>query len=187
VYHPSHDGRPASLKRWSWREAVFLTLANHLPRLWILDRQRDLLYRLAGVRIDGRCTIYGPLTLRPFGGCGYLRIGDGTFINVEAHFCCVYDTITLGERVQVGPRVTFETMGHSLDLGADGKRGRTSAPIVVEDDVWIGAGAIILQGVTIGRGAVIAAGAVVTRDVAAHTLVGGVPARLIRALPGAEA
>jgi len=54
--------------------------------------------------------------------------------------------------------------------------------VVIEDDVWLSARVIVLKGVTIGRGAVVAAGAVVTKDVAPHTLVGGVPAKLIRSL-----
>ena len=60
------------------------------------------------------------------------------------------------------------------------EQGITAEGIVVEDDVWIGAGAIITDGVRIGKGAVVAAGAVVTKDVPAHTVVGGIPARVLK-------
>ena len=63
-------------------------------------------------------------------------------------------------------------------------QGITAEGIVIEDDVWLGAGAIITDGVTIGKGAVVAAGAVVTRNVAPHTVVGGVPAKQIKAIDG---
>jgi len=55
-----------------------------------------------------------------------------------------------------------------------------SSPVVIEDDVWVGHGATILKGVKIGKGAIVAAGAVVTRDVESYSIVGGVPAKLIR-------
>lgn len=188
MYRDVHEGRPSALRRWALRELVFFTLANHLPRLWILDRYRHLLYRLAGVRLDGPCTIHGPLSVRPYGACPQIRIGTGTFLNVDTAFTCVYDEVRIGARVQIGPRVSFETMGHGLDYVPGKGRGRTSAPIVVEDEVWIGANVVILPGVTVGRGAVVAAGAIVNRDVAPYSLVGGVPARLIRTLtrPGAN-
>jgi len=65
-------------------------------------------------------------------------------------------------------------------------QGITAEGIKVEDDVWIGAGAIITDGVCIGRGAVVAAGAVVTADVPPHTVVGGIPARILKHIePGA--
>jgi maltose O-acetyltransferase len=91
--------------------------------------------------------------------------------------------VTIGNDVQIGPRVMFETVSHDLEYVPGRLRKSQTKPIVVEDGVWIGAGAIVTQGVTIGRGAVIAAGAVVTSDVPANTVAGGVPARTIRAIP----
>jgi acetyltransferase-like isoleucine patch superfamily enzyme len=81
----------------------------------------------------------------------------------------------------MGPDVKIMTRNHafdSLDCPMN-LQGDTFLPVIVGDDVWIGANAIILPGVTIERGAVIAAGAVVTKDVAAYGIVGGVPARPI--------
>ena len=63
-------------------------------------------------------------------------------------------------------------------------QGITAEGIVIEDDVWLGAGAVITDGVRVGRGAVVAAGAVVTKDVSPHTVVGGVPAKLIKTIDG---
>ena len=66
-------------------------------------------------------------------------------------------------------------------IGDHTQPGR-ACPVVIEDDVWLAARVVVLKGVTIGRGAVVAAGAVVTKDVPPYTLVGGVPAKFIRAL-----
>jgi maltose O-acetyltransferase len=90
--------------------------------------------------------------------------------------------VTIGEKVAIGPRVSFETANHNLVI-VDGKsRGAWSRPIVVEDRVWIGAGVTVLPGVTIGQGAVISAGAVVTKDFEPYTMVGGVPAKVIKSI-----
>ncbi len=94
--------------------------------------------------------------------------------------------ITIGDRVYTAPNVQLLAVNHVFD---DPNRpmveqGITATGIVVEDDVWLGAGAIVTDGVTIGRGAVVAAGAVVTADVPAHTVVGGVPARVLRTIDG---
>lgn len=85
----------------------------------------------------------------------------------------------------IGPRVSFESASHHIVFEEGKGRGFFTKEIVIQDKVWIGAGAIVLQGVTIEEGAVVAAGAVVNRDVKRYTLVGGVPARFIKKIPDA--
>lgn len=90
--------------------------------------------------------------------------------------------VTLGDRVYTSPMTQLIAVNHNFDDPTRPfvEQGITAQGIVVEDDVWMGSGAIITDGVRVGQGAVVAAGAVVTKDVAPHTVVGGVPARLIR-------
>lgn len=89
--------------------------------------------------------------------------------------------LTLGRGCAISANAQLQTAG--LDPIRDyGHRSHTAAPIVLADGVWIGAGAIVLQGVTIGEGAVVAAGAVVTKDIPAFELWGGVPARKLKDL-----
>jgi acetyltransferase-like isoleucine patch superfamily enzyme len=96
--------------------------------------------------------------------------------------------VTIGDRVYTSPMTQLIAVNHVFD---DPNRpfieqGITAQGIVVEDDVWLGSNAVVTDGVRIGRGAVIAAGAVVTKDVPAHTVVGGVPARVIREIDGSK-
>lgn len=103
-----------------------------------------------------------------------LTLGSG-YINNNATIDC-FSSITIGHGIAISSGVTIrDSDNHSIN-------GNTaiSAPIVIEDHVWIGLNATILKGVRIGSGAVIAAGAVVTADVPANTLVGGVPAKVIK-------
>ena len=162
------------------RDLVFIPLANHLPRLRASDSVRWMVYRWAGVRVAGRGTIRGPLLVQPPGAASNILIGRDCFINSMTRFAVPRATVTIGNNVQIGPMVCFETVGHGLVFVPGKGRGDSDAPIIVEDEVWIGAGVIVTKGVTIGRGAVVAAGAVVARDVAPYTLVGGVPARVIQ-------
>jgi acetyltransferase-like isoleucine patch superfamily enzyme len=111
-----------------------------------------------------------------------IRIGEGTFINSDVRFGVPKEIVSFGRNVQVGPRVMFETVNHGLIFEKGKGRGSWSMPITIEDEVWIGAGAIITQGVVIGKGAVIAAGALINKDVKPYTIVGGVPGKLIRTI-----
>jgi acetyltransferase-like isoleucine patch superfamily enzyme len=90
--------------------------------------------------------------------------------------------IQIGDRVYTSPMTQIIAVNHVFDDPEQPfiNQGITAEGIVIEDDVWLGSGAIITDGVRIGRGAVVAAGAVVTQDVPAHTVVGGIPARPIR-------
>jgi acetyltransferase-like isoleucine patch superfamily enzyme len=108
------------------------------------------------------------------------RVGRNVFINQGCTFIDL-GGIDIGDEVMLGPAVSLITSGHPLDPSMR-RSGITAAPIRLERNVWIGAGAQILQGVTVGEDAVVAAGAVVTHDVEPATLVGGVPASPIRKL-----
>ena len=164
-------------------EFIFLPIANYLvPRIKFLDYGRFLLYKLAGLKIRGKALIFGPLIIRPIGKAKNIEIGDGSFLNTHIRFGCPGAPIKIGRHCQIGPNVMFETVDHDLQAKPGENRATKTQPITLEDHVWVGAGAIILGGVTIGEGAVVAAGAVVNKDVAPRTLVGGVPAKLIKEL-----
>ena len=127
-----------------------------------------LLEQILGRALPPRVTVYPPFYtdhgLR-------LELAERVFINQGCTFLD-YAGIRLGAGTMVGPRVTFITMGHPVDPG-ERREFLTGAPIDVAENVWIGAGAMILPGVSIGRDAVIAAGTVVADDVPAASLVAG--------------
>lgn len=111
-----------------------------------------------------------------------LTLGSGYF-NTGLNMS-VFDTVTIGKKVYVSENVTIrDSDDHhlsSMDETETIQSKGMTAPITIEDNVWIGMNATILKGVTIGTGSVIAAGAVVTKDVPPHCVVAGVPAKVIR-------
>ena len=111
----------------------------------------------------------------------HVEIGNNFYANMDCIFLDV-NKIKIGNNVMVGPRVSFYTAGHPIDPQIRIEELEFGLPITVEDNVWTGGNATILPGVTIGKNSIIAAGAVVTKDVAANTIVGGNPAQLIRAI-----
>lgn len=118
--------------------------------------------------------------------CVGIRVGARTIVNVGAYLSGE-GGLHIGQDVLIGPHAKLLSAGHAIDEGdvIIARNRITRAKIVVEDGAWIGAGAIVLEGVTIGRGAVVAAGALVRQDVPAGMVAAGMPARLIRQRRGA--
>ena len=108
---------------------------------------------------------------------GNIRIGNDVFVDAG---CCCQDQggIFVGDGVLIGHQVVLATLNH--DLAPAKRKNMFHAPIVIGNNVWIGAHATILAGVTLGENSVVAAGAVVTKDVPAGAVVAGVPAKIIK-------
>ncbi|MFD2167798.1 DapH/DapD/GlmU-related protein [Thalassotalea euphylliae] len=158
---------------------LFIMIGNALPRYGYFNHIRPKLYRAAGLNIEQGTTITGPLSLRA-DTTQKIFIGSNTYFNSETRFGCEDSEIRIGSNVLVGPRVCFESASHHLSFEKGKGRGLFTKEIIIQDNAWIGAGVIVLQGVTIGEGAVVAAGAVVNKDVMPNTVVGGVPAKVIK-------
>lgn len=146
-----------------------LNTAYHTP-----EEVRWLLSELFGYTVPASLRVFPPF-YTDFGK--NITVGENVFINACCHFQD-HGGVTLGDGCQIGHNVVFATLNHGLS--PEERPITYPAPIVLERNVWVGSNATILQGVTIGENAVVAAGAVVTRDVPANTIVGGVPAKFIR-------
>lgn len=146
-----------------------LNTAYHSP-----DEVRELLSELFGYTVPQSLRVFPPF-YADFGK--NISVGEHVFINACCHFQD-HGGVTLGDGCQIGHNVVFATLNHGLQPE---ERGHTwPAPIVLGRNVWVGSNATLLQGITIGDNAVVAAGAVVTKDVPANTVVGGVPAKCIK-------
>ena len=137
---------------------------------------RDLLSQITGSEIDETVTIFTPL---------YINYGKHTIIgkNVFINFDCVFldlGGITIEDNVLIAPKVSLLSEGHPVSPNE--RQSLVPGHIHIRKNAWIGAGATILPGITIGKNAVVAAGAVVSKDVPANTVVGGIPARHIKKL-----
>jgi acetyltransferase-like isoleucine patch superfamily enzyme len=177
------SGTPESREMYA-RVKRAVAVTERLNRIPYDDREaiREAWIELTGTVVDEAFHLIPPL----YSDHGVnIRVGRNVFINQA---CILNDIggIEIGDEVMIGPRVSLLTAGHPLDP-ARRRRQVVAAPIVIERNVWLGAGATILQGVTVGSDAVVGAGAVVTHDVPPGTLVAGVPAQVLREIGGDDA
>lgn len=148
-----------------------LNAAYHTP-----DEVRSMLSELFGYQVPDTLRVFPPF-YTDFGR--NIHVGRGVFINACCHFQD-HGGVTLGDGCQIGHNVVFATLNHGL--APEERVSTRPAPITLGKNVWVGSNATILQGVTIGDNAIVAAGAVVTKDVPANTVVGGVPAKFIKSI-----
>lgn len=138
----------------------------------------EIMSELTGKEVDESVTIFPPL-YSDFGK--NIVFGKNVFVNSG---CCFQDQggIVIGDETLIGHNVVLATINHGLHPKE--RAANYFAPITIGKKVWIGANATIIQGVTIGDNAIVAAGAVVNKDVPDNTVVGGVPARVIKNIAG---
>lgn len=137
---------------------------------------RNLLSQITGSEIDESVTVFTPIYIN-YGK--HTKIGKNVFINFDCTFLDL-GGITIEDNVQIAPKVSLLSEGHPVS--PENRHSLTVGHIHVKKNAWIGAGATILQGVTIGENSIVAAGAVVSKDVPDNTIVGGVPAKIIKSI-----
>lgn len=142
---------------------------------------REIMGRLTGKKIDSTFRLFPPF-YTDFGK--NITIGRDVFINSGCHFQD-QGGIKIGDGALIGHNVVLATINHDLEPSMN--RKNHYAPIQIGAHAWIGSNATILSGVSIGEWSVVAAGAVVTKDVPPMTVVGGIPARVIKRIAETEA
>ncbi len=139
-----------------------------------VEKNRELWGEISGEKLDPSSMIQIPVYVN-IGQ--FTRIGKNVYIN---HLCSMLDmgTITIGDNVLIGPKVNILSEEHPVDPTE--RKALMVRPVVIKNGAWIGAGATILPGVTVGENSVVAAGAVVNKDVPDNTVVGGIPAKVLK-------
>ena len=160
------------------REASFATkkLLVQLNNSFDPAEIRDFLSQITGSEIDETVAVFTPL---------YINYGKNTKIgrNVFINFDCIFldlGGITIEDNVLIAPKVSLLSEGHPISPTE--RASLVPGHIHIKKNAWIGAGATILPGVTIGENSIVAAGAVVPKDVPANTIVGGLPAKIIKSI-----
>ncbi|MGN6301414.1 MAG: sugar O-acetyltransferase [Angustibacter sp.] len=160
--------RTPESRAFAERVQTVMTLTARLNALPFddLDGRRRLLVEIFGGPVPESLSVLPPFF------CDYglgTSFGERVFVN-QGCFFLDYGGITIGDRVLIGPRVTLSTAGHPVEPD-ERFDFITHAPIVIEDDVWLGAAVTVAPGVRIGRGSVVGAGAVVAKDVPPMSVV----------------
>lgn len=140
-----------------------------------------------GMKYCGQGVYFRPMS-SDIKGLENLSVGDGTSIPKGSTLYCTRAELIIGKKVIFGPKPTIITGDHRIDIVGkyiidvtdDEKLPDQDLPVTIEDECWLGANVTILKGVTLGRGSVVAAGAVVTKSFPPYSVIGGVPAKLIR-------
>ncbi len=150
-----------------WRSKIYSSVRMDTPpyrRFWLGRRSV----------VESYCCINNAV--------GDVIIGDYTRIGLHS---TIIGPVCIGNHVNLAQGITITALNHNFSDATKriDEQGITTKPVVIKDDVWIGANAVVLPGVTIGSHAVVAAGAVVTHDVPDNTVVGGVPAKVISTTP----
>lgn len=170
---PEREAYANELFQEAIRIGMELNCQYHTP-----EELREIMGRLTGRPVDDSFRLFPPF-YTDFGK--NIRIGKDVFINSGCHFQD-QGGIEIGDGALIGHNVVLATINH--DLVPAMNRKNHYAPIKIGAHVWIGSNATVLPGVTIGDWAVVAAGAVVTRDVPSMTVVGGVPAKVLKTMTG---
>jgi len=171
--HAGHEGRPARV-----RGAV---LGTYFGSRYLRIGNSVTFVGQTNIRLGAGVVLYDGSVFDASGSHGSLSIGEGSHVDRNCIFYA-QGGITLGALCAVASNVVVYSQSNQFGLGPERPvvhQPRIHAPVEIGDDVWIGAGAIVLPGVSIGSHAVVGAGAVVTRDVDPYAIVGGVPARPI--------
>lgn len=153
---------------------------------YLYDKLLSFFYRKL-MKSCGKGVVFRPSS-SDIKGLSNLSIGSGTILPKRTIIYCTLATCTIGRNVIFGPKPTIITGDHRTDvigkfikdIRDKDKLPNNDMPVVIEDDVWVGANVTILKGVTIGHGSVIAAGAVVTKSFPPYSIIGGIPAKLIK-------
>jgi len=163
----------------------FLVNITLLPE-YICDKLMFAIWKRS-MKYCGKKVIFHPKT-SVVKGLKNLSIGDGAVISRGCTIYCSDAPLTIGKKVGLGPNPTIMTGDHRLDfigkhlmdVTVSEKLPENDSPVIIEDGVWCGANVTILKGVTLGRGSVVASGSVVTKSCAPYSIIGGVPAKLIK-------
>lgn len=158
--------------------AAFYEIKNKLNQLNNSsdpDEVSELLSEITEQKLEN-VTVFTPVYINYGKG---ITIGKNVFINFDCTFLSL-GGITIEDDVLIGPKVSLITENHPLE--PQQRKGLTGKSIIIKKNAWIGANVTILPGVTVGENSVVAAGAVVSKDVSENTIVGGIPAKIIKTI-----
>ncbi|WP_316835003.1 sugar O-acetyltransferase [Pedobacter nutrimenti] len=181
IFERLRDGEtvaPGDPEAYQLRAAAYATktLLVQMNNSLVPKETLELLSRITGTDIDESVAVFTPLYIN-YGK--NLKIGKNVFINFDCTFLDL-GGITIEDNVLIAPKVSLLSEGHPVSPAQ--RQSLLPGHIHIKKNAWVGAGATILPGVTVGENAIVAAGAVVSKDVPDNTIVGGVPAKIIKSI-----